>query len=172
MEQVTVTTGQRVAFVMRDGTTRPLDIVRVWGDAHVSLNKPPRPGCCNGVLLIDGKNDEDNLPVIVGKDEKEQDVFQQLPIARQTVAHGDEYPICSIWVESTYYSEDKEPGTYHFAEDDADAVDVPELQSRVDELERIVRKLSSKQPKTQTETPATPEQEGNTKPDAAGKYSV
>jgi len=165
MEQVTVTTGQRVAFVMRDGTTRPLDIVKVLVSTVV-------PGHCNGVLLIDGKNDEDNLPVIVGKDDKEQDVFQTLPIARQTVAHGDEYPICAIWVTSTHYSEDKEPGTYHFAEDDADAVDVPELQSRVDELERIVRKLSSKQPKTQTETPATPEQEASTKPDAAGKYSV
>lgn len=78
--------GKIVNYVLTNHQIRPLIVVRVW-----DVIESEKPGYINGVLLFDGLNDHRDLP--------------NEPI-------GHEY--CAQWVTSTWYDENKTPGTWHW----------------------------------------------------------
>lgn len=97
---VVVTVGDRVNFVMKDSQIRPMDVVRVWGD---------ETNMVNGVVMIDGESDRENIPHINPE--------YQAPVATQSHAPHVTYPICAIWMTSVHYDEALAPGTWHLSGD-------------------------------------------------------
>jgi hypothetical protein len=83
--------GRIVHFVMPSGEHRPAIVVKVWRYPDSSgpepILKAPENGCCNLQVFTDGSND--------GVDE---------------VRHGH------LWFTSCIYSENPEPGTWHWIE--------------------------------------------------------
>lgn len=106
--------GRIVNYVMKNGEVRPLVVVRVWQSGM-------HPGYLNGVLLIDGLNDEGQLP--------------SLTIERENLVPP------AIWITSTWYDENKVPGTWHWPDRPKQqgpslAETVKQLADRVVQLER------------------------------------
>ena len=96
--------GRKVHYVMTGqepgilghvaGRHRPAEVVRVLGDT-------PKPGYANLRVSLDGANDTWVI-VLIGRS---SDVPVQL-----------ELPLMDLWATSVHYSEDQEPGTWHWIE--------------------------------------------------------
>jgi hypothetical protein len=82
-----LTEGRIVHFVMPSGEHRPAIVVRVWNDADMSK------GYINLVVFVDGSND-----------------------VRRVLAEPLAEPVTTVWETSIYYSETKEPRTWHWIE--------------------------------------------------------
>lgn len=152
---ILVQPGHRVNFVMSDGQIRPMDVVRVFEDNIV-----------NGVLLIDGINDADNIPFFTPED--------TLPHIRITDSPHRETPVCSLWATSVHYDDlDTKPGTWHLSDDEdiADGLgevpsqeEVHHLRETVLQLAEDIANLQKSQPKaaeaaTETQAPEAVEEE-------------
>lgn len=114
--------GRTVQYVMKDLSTRPFIIARIWNQ---------ETGYVNGVLIFDGSNDKDNIPDGVGLMSTGD---HGVALSGQTVG----------WVTSTSYdpSGEKE-GTWHFpnivpaATADC-AITADEVDQKLDNFRRII----------------------------------
>jgi hypothetical protein len=90
--------GRIVNYVMKDGQARPLLVARAWGDS----------GIVNGVLFVDGSNDDGNLPIQVGPVPR---------ITSEVVGIGlVKAAATGIWATSVHFDPKKKPGTWHWPE--------------------------------------------------------
>ena len=149
-EVVTVQPGHRVNYVMRDGSVRPFDIVVVWPENKV-----------NGILLIDGSNDRENLPFLL-EDESAPHITLQVSPHKET-------PLPCIWVVSVVYDDmNHAPGTWHLSEDMDEAEglgeipsqqEIQELRTKCDLLQESINDLLNQRKSEQEDKNTEPKPE-------------
>jgi hypothetical protein len=86
--------GRIVHFVMPEGDHRPAVIVKVWEPYAGNPDK----GMVNLQVFVDGTNDASKKNI------------DSMPFTRTDAERG------LFWATSRFYSEDKEPGTWHWIE--------------------------------------------------------
>ncbi len=91
-----LTEGRIVHFVMPSHEHRPAIVVKVW-------DRSGQAGTSNLQVITDGPNDLPYTP-----EEKQQ--FQDFDMDLGAVRHGH------IWKTSIMFSEDPQPGTWHWIE--------------------------------------------------------
>lgn len=124
---IDILVGQRLNYVMRDGSIRPLDVVRVWSDT-----------CVNGVLLFDGSNDDGNIPSL------SED--HPLPHTDITISPHYNLPLPVLWLTSVMRDDGKAPGTWHLDED-GEASENPDMTALLSELQTLKQQVAAMIPK-------------------------
>lgn len=94
-----LTVGSQVLYVLESGKSkgqiRPAIVVRDWSDAHVASYPD---GTVNLQVFTDGLNDE--LATVFASEQNKEITMKCVDLM--------------VWRTSVHYSENEEPGTWHF----------------------------------------------------------